>query len=318
MPNPTDTKASARPRGRPRKTLSTANLDTSHRNGDSSNSPTTPDTGDFAPGPLDDYYECLDCWKKFRKRDTLRVHMYSHLDKKPFHCDFEGCVQSYTTLYSLKIHIMSHTGERPFQCTFPSCTQAFKTKQNLELHSKKHFKPPKEPKHACVMCQAKFVTKNERHIHETQTCPERKFPCPFCSAVLSTFAEKTVHVADLCELRMPSCPLCQKKLPSKHALDVHVADFCEKRPIQPPLFPCGYCDAKFASVPDVNHHLMNECRQRPVVQAPPEFQRPVYGQGVWEPSMQMFPPQPPRVLVNFEGKREEYVPGGVPFFMGSV
>ncbi|KAI9332110.1 hypothetical protein BDR26DRAFT_869681 [Obelidium mucronatum] len=120
-------RATKKPRGRPRK----------NPHPDNPNGPL--ESGEFIPGPDDDrHYECLTCLKKFKKRDALRVHMVLHDAVKPFACKYEGCSNSYATLYSLKIHIMSHTGERPFVCDLGECRQGFKTLQNLQLHQRNH------------------------------------------------------------------------------------------------------------------------------------------------------------------------------------
>lgn len=53
-------------------------------------------------------YKCKVCNKSFRRNSSLRLHSYTHLDKKPFPCTHSPCSKSFATNRQLEHHKFTH------------------------------------------------------------------------------------------------------------------------------------------------------------------------------------------------------------------
>ena len=77
----------------------------------------------------------LDCQKSFSTKFSLRRHAATHLDERPFKCNF--CEKSFVLRQYLKEHIYTHTGEKPFVCRI--CGKSFRQAGKLSIHRKLHL-----------------------------------------------------------------------------------------------------------------------------------------------------------------------------------
>ncbi|XP_063613179.1 transcription factor E4F1-like isoform X1 [Penaeus indicus] len=76
---------------------------------------------------------CELCGQTFKTGKILRAHnAIVHSHGRPFHCDFDGCSQSFKTKGSLTRHLRRHTGERPFSCQ--DCGRCFRESGSLARH----------------------------------------------------------------------------------------------------------------------------------------------------------------------------------------
>uniref|UniRef100_A0A0K0DYL6 C2H2-type domain-containing protein n=1 Tax=Strongyloides stercoralis TaxID=6248 RepID=A0A0K0DYL6_STRER len=58
------------------------------------------------------------------------------IDDKPFKCDFESCLKTFSNKHLLKKHQFTHTGIRPHSCTY--CGKKFSRKDNCLRHERSH------------------------------------------------------------------------------------------------------------------------------------------------------------------------------------
>lgn len=56
--------------------------------------------------------------KPFKTEHYLKMHMVTHSDKKPFHCD--KCSRSFNRRDKLKRHLLIHDPVKKFKCPFRS------------------------------------------------------------------------------------------------------------------------------------------------------------------------------------------------------
>ncbi|XP_055547626.1 zinc finger protein 345-like [Wyeomyia smithii] len=138
--------------------------------------------------PTDDYpyKRCADCPAKFFTGMSLGVHERTKHGKPgkgglpyptSYVCDL--CGKKYKNKNSLKIHMANvHDGERMFACDV--CGKQFAFRSNLSRHQQMH----KEVKRfSCDFCERTFAQKtammnHRRNIHTGETA----FDCPVCGA----------------------------------------------------------------------------------------------------------------------------------------
>lgn len=83
---------------------------------------------------------CDICGRVLSKRSSLRRHLLTHTDERPYACEI--CNRAFRGGGELKRHYRVHTDERPHGCQ--ACGQRFKQKYHLtkhrrSYHSKQHL-----------------------------------------------------------------------------------------------------------------------------------------------------------------------------------
>lgn len=112
-------------------------------------------------------YKCdfENCSKSFNMIGTLKDHMRTHDNSKPFICKI--CNRGFSQNTNLKQHIRRHNQIKAFKCNFDNtCDKAFVSKGELDSHMRKHSGAhPFE----CELCHSKFTTSSSlvkhRRIH---------------------------------------------------------------------------------------------------------------------------------------------------------
>ncbi|CEF68970.1 Zinc finger, C2H2 domain and Zinc finger C2H2-type/integrase DNA-binding domain and Zinc finger, C2H2-like domain-containing protein [Strongyloides ratti] len=72
------------------------------------------------------------------ENNTISNYLLSSkkIDDKPFKCDFESCLKTFSNKHLLKKHQFTHTGIRPHSCTY--CGKKFSRKDNCLRHERSH------------------------------------------------------------------------------------------------------------------------------------------------------------------------------------
>ncbi|XP_058872900.1 gastrula zinc finger protein XlCGF49.1-like [Acipenser ruthenus] len=94
-------------------------------------------------------YRCIECGKNFKKINDLKKHLGSHTGAKPHSCT--ECGKSFRDFYNLKIHQRIHTGEKPLRC--PDCGKSFRHLNSFKIHQRVHT--GEKPFH-CTECGKNF------------------------------------------------------------------------------------------------------------------------------------------------------------------
>ena len=98
-------------------------------------------------------YKCKKCNKEFQSKDSLKLHVRAHKNKKESPHKCSKCKKGFPTKGSLKIHKLSHKGEKPHKCTV--CERRFQAKDLLKAHMKTH-RHRNEMLFKCETCQEDF------------------------------------------------------------------------------------------------------------------------------------------------------------------
>ena len=155
--------------------------------------------------------ECPLCAKMFHKFTSMKSHLRSHSNEKPWQCSlcsfeaklkdslnkhleavhgelrsksreqlFQTCqLCDFTTTFNKRFrrHLASHSEERPFPCTFPGCSFRAKRRDSLKTHGKTHS--PQEFRCPEPGCSHSHVSKNRGPFYVHQRMHNKSFECVF-------------------------------------------------------------------------------------------------------------------------------------------
>ncbi|CAD1473018.1 unnamed protein product [Heterotrigona itama] len=188
-------------------------------------------------------YQCKACDFATVTVSNVRCHIRkSHLKIKPFACHL--CEKRYVTAVLLEEHINTHTGARPYKCEL--CDFASSSRQTLNYHSATH-KPLKDV--SCKICGKEFYSKTRLRAHMIVHNKDKAVMCKLCSAYLSNaealeMHHKNIHMQDYV------CNVCGKRVKSRKALynhqNVHAAA----------KYKCTLCPNVYKSSQILKEHLL--------------------------------------------------------------
>uniref|UniRef100_A0A3Q2QQY8 Zinc finger protein OZF-like n=1 Tax=Fundulus heteroclitus TaxID=8078 RepID=A0A3Q2QQY8_FUNHE len=97
-------------------------------------------------------FGCTVCDKRFKCKDSVKLHMVVHTGKGEHSCDL--CGKTFRVKCYLQTHMRVHNGEKPFACDV--CSKRFYAKAYLKLHMKLHST---ENPFSCDICGTRFKIK---------------------------------------------------------------------------------------------------------------------------------------------------------------
>jgi len=215
------------------------------------------------------------CNKFFSKLSRLKYHQNTHLEEKPYKCEYEGCSSSYYRPNHLKRHVEStHTGKtcsssksKEFVCPEEGCGAAFESESSLYFHSKrKHCVQPLQ----CSYCDRRFSKKWMFKEHEAGHTGALPFKCDVksCEEAFRDFSLFKAHKRDhekKTSVKSFTCPVagCEISFQRWSELVVH------KKTCHPPERQCSICQKTFSPT-NLKIHLQvhEESESRVVLQCP--------------------------------------------------
>ncbi|XP_015435775.1 PREDICTED: zinc finger protein 235-like [Dufourea novaeangliae] len=188
-------------------------------------------------------YQCKACDFATVTVSNVRCHIRkSHLKIKPFECNL--CEKKYVTAVLLDEHMNTHTGERPFKCKL--CDFASASRQMLSYHNDTH-KPAKDIN--CKICGKEFFSRGRLRAHMIIHNKDKVVMCKLCSAYLSSAEALETHHRNM-HMQDYVCNVCGKHVKSKKALYNHQSVHAAAK------YKCSLCPNVYKSSQILKEHLL--------------------------------------------------------------
>jgi len=157
-------------------------------------------------------YQCVKCFKTFRKKFALDTHIKTHF-RKLFECSVCGKILPYNSVTEIESHSRVHAQEEeetPYNCSF--CSKRYKSKKSLTVHIRRVHK--KKQLHTREKEQLHTREKEQSHAREKEQLPD-------CENVIQEDLDTTTK--NPVEDRPFKCPLCHKTFAFNSSLKTHAA-----------------------------------------------------------------------------------------------
>jgi uncharacterized C2H2 Zn-finger protein len=130
---------------------------------------------------------CPHCLRKFTLVSSLRRHLLTHTDRRPYKCQF--CEKSFTLPSYLREHQRTHGIGQLLNC--PYCDKTFNKPRRLLYHVRTHTG---EKPYVCKFCDRRFPQPNGLEIHVRTHTGAKRFKCGECGKMFSQSSNLTTHI----------------------------------------------------------------------------------------------------------------------------
>lgn len=189
-------------------------------------------------------FQCAECSKYFKLKDSYLRHMRIHKDERPFTCHM--CGKQFRDSGGLTRHLKDvHAKLKNFTCDL--CSRAFASKATRDDHRRTHTG---ERPYICDSCGKTFKSKASLYIHSKLHTDEFPHVCSYCNKRFRRRQEVLAHVTTHTGEKNHSCDVCEKKFRVKSELARHKLIHSESKP-----FVCGKCGLAFRQKRYLNNHI---------------------------------------------------------------
>ncbi|XP_037938559.1 zinc finger protein 791-like isoform X2 [Teleopsis dalmanni] len=141
-----------------------------------------------------DEHKCLICKAVFTAGPSLKIHLRSHTNEKPFHCKY--CFKQFSRNSVLKVHLKRHTKIKAHKCS--QCDMAFDFKHTLETHIERSHKHTNviELVLYCSHCPEVFSDdfQLQEHMSVEHESINVNYKCEVCENEFDDFMKYKNHV----------------------------------------------------------------------------------------------------------------------------
>ncbi|XP_019526588.3 zinc finger protein 425 [Aedes albopictus] len=194
---------------------------------------------------------CCACKKKFDSHEQLRAHAEDvHLKQSlsydgDYQFECEVCFRRFKTRQSMKVHQYRMFKGKKFICAL--CGKAFKEKAFLRDHENSHRR---EKPYECPKCDARFSIKGSYDAHVRLHDAKEEFKCEYCGRGFRTKSLLKGHLTVHSEDRPFKCHLCPITFTQQRLLDSHIEFHLGNKP-----FKCQQCPASYRYQRDLRGHI---------------------------------------------------------------
>ncbi|XP_053692032.1 zinc finger protein 425-like [Sabethes cyaneus] len=194
---------------------------------------------------------CCACKKKFDTSEQLKAHAEEiHLKERhtyegDFEFECEVCYRRFKTRQSMKVHQYRMFKGKKFICAL--CGKAFKEKAFLRDHENSHRR---EKPYECPKCDARFSIKGSYDAHVRLHDAKEEFKCEYCGRGFRTKSLLKGHLTVHSEDRPFKCHLCPITFTQQRLLDSHIEFHLGNKP-----FKCQQCPASYRYQRDLRGHI---------------------------------------------------------------
>lgn len=189
-------------------------------------------------------FQCAECSRCFKLKDSYLRHMRIHKDERPFTCHV--CGKQFRDSGGLTRHLKDvHAKLKNFTCDL--CGKSFASKATRDDHRRTHTG---ERPYICDSCGKTFKSKASLYIHSKLHTDEFPHPCSYCSKRFRRRQEVLAHITTHTGEKNHTCDVCERKFRVKSELARHKLIHSESKP-----FVCGKCGFAFRQKRYLNNHI---------------------------------------------------------------
>ncbi|KAI4491838.1 hypothetical protein M0804_003230 [Polistes exclamans] len=192
--------------------------------------------------------KCNICSILFHRLDKCKVHVWSHLNMKPYKCKI--CDFATGTISNVRCHIRKrHLRIKPFGCN--TCGKKYVAAVQLAEHLNTHksVHPFKHKDIHCSVCEKDFKSKAKMRTHMLTHNKDNLVICKLCCTYLSSETALERHIKNT-HTHQYVCDICKKSLKSRKTLLNH------KNVHSPAKYECHLCSNVYRSRHILKEHLL--------------------------------------------------------------
>lgn len=207
-------------------------------------------------------HPCKLCDKVFKLKSSIRKHVRSfHNSERLYNCTV--CEKSFFEIGSLKTHQVTHLNERPFTCDFPNCKKTFKSNEYLKTHKYWHLplderkarpktkSKPGDP-YICSYCGKSQQSRAAHEVHVRIHTNEKPLECDVCHRMFRSLDTLLTHKRIHTNEKPYHCRLCSAQFRQSSQLKTHqLTHQSEKK------FSCRICNMSTKFKYNLEAHMRN-------------------------------------------------------------
>uniref|UniRef100_A0A673B2J7 C2H2-type domain-containing protein n=1 Tax=Sphaeramia orbicularis TaxID=375764 RepID=A0A673B2J7_9TELE len=220
--------------------------------------PTLEKVSQVSRGVGETEYKCKFCTKTFVKPRSLRRHILTHNEVKPYRC--KACDSCFSRYDHLKVHQNHCKGKRQrleYQCS--ECEMSFTDGLLLISHLEDHGREEEaKRRNTCPKCGRVCSSQLKLEKHMKLHGIDKKIPCPDCSSMFFTKAELEIHRT----CHDPNRPY-QESQETSNDFDEEGSNVIYTKKGSKTVLKCGYCGRTFKFLSQFVIHQRIHTGERP-------------------------------------------------------
>lgn len=179
--------------------------------------------------------QCDICGRLVSSKMSLRQHLRTHSEEKPYQCHV--CGKSFKQCAQLSAHVKTHSDGMPYQCE--ACGHRYKSVTGLIRHREYHHLGIRR-KYPCELCGKSFTRHSKLRDHLMWHRGTSPYVCKYCGKRLLSRKTLNTHLLIHEDLKPYKCETCGKSFRQNCVLKRHLTVHTGIKP-----FHCDLCGKQF-------------------------------------------------------------------------